>query len=113
MADPRTTLAGWLDGDEAEIVDFVAAFTRAKSPNPPGDTREAAAVVGRLLEANGISYELVGPDAQKPNVVATFDGHEPGPHVVFNGHIDTYPVDPYGWTRDPFGGEVDGGRIYG
>ena len=87
MADPRATIAEWIADDEAEIVNFVAELTRAKSPNPPGDTREVASVVGRLLDANGIAYELVGPDKDRPNVVATFEGREQGSHVVFNGRV--------------------------
>jgi succinyl-diaminopimelate desuccinylase len=32
----------------------------------------------------------------------------------FNGHTDVVPLgNPDDWTRAPFGGEIDGGRIYG
>lgn len=34
------------------------------------------------------------------------------PHVLLTGHLDTVPVGE-GWTRDPFGAEIDGGRLYG
>ncbi|HHY95989.1 MAG TPA: M20/M25/M40 family metallo-hydrolase [Firmicutes bacterium] len=37
-----------------------------------------------------------------------------GRHVVFNGHLDTFPVvDPATWSVSPFSGEVRGGRLYG
>ncbi len=37
-----------------------------------------------------------------------------GPVIGFNGHTDVVPVgDPADWTRDPFGGVVTDGRIYG
>jgi succinyl-diaminopimelate desuccinylase len=32
---------------------------------------------------------------------------------VLNGHIDVFPVDPVGWTKDPWGGELVDGKIYG
>ncbi len=33
---------------------------------------------------------------------------------MLNGHIDVFPVgDGFGWTRDPWGGEIVGGKIYG
>ena len=37
-----------------------------------------------------------------------------GPTVIFDAHMDTVGVEPVKeWTRDPFGGWVEGGRIYG
>jgi succinyl-diaminopimelate desuccinylase len=113
LVEPRDALLQWIAEDEQAIAAFVSELTRAKSPNPPGDTQEAAAVVSRLLDQNGIAHEIVAPNALKPNVVATFSGRSDGPHVVFNGHLDTYPVDPFGWTTDPWGGEIRDGRIYG
>jgi succinyl-diaminopimelate desuccinylase len=56
---------------------------------------------------------VVALDPTMPNVVASFDGSEAGPHVVFNGHLDVFPCDPYGWSVDPWGGVVRDGRIYG
>ena len=36
------------------------------------------------------------------------------PNFCFAGHTDVVPVgDPKGWTRDPFGGEVIDGMLYG
>ena len=50
-----------------------------------------------------------------PNIVATFEAGHPGRHLVLNGHIDVFPVadDGLGWTRDPWGGELVDGKIYG
>jgi acetylornithine deacetylase/succinyl-diaminopimelate desuccinylase family protein len=33
--------------------------------------------------------------------------------LIVNGHLDVVPINPDGWSRDPFGGEVDGGRVWG
>jgi succinyl-diaminopimelate desuccinylase len=40
------------------------------------------------------------------------NGDQNGPCVHFNGHLDVVPVGE-GWTRDPFGGEIVGDRLYG
>ena len=50
-----------------------------------------------------------------PNIVASFDAGAPGKHLVLNGHIDVFPVadDGLGWKRDPWGGELIEGKIYG
>ena len=36
-----------------------------------------------------------------------------GRSLVLSGHVDTVPVGTQPWTRDPFGGEVEGNRLYG
>jgi acetylornithine deacetylase/succinyl-diaminopimelate desuccinylase-like protein len=36
----------------------------------------------------------------------------PGPGLLLLGHTDVAPVGE-GWTKDPFGGAVENGRIYG
>src|SRR5688572_5951737 len=75
---------------------------RAPSPNPPGDTRAAAAVLARWMEARGVPFRLLGPDPAMPNILASFEGARPGPHLVLNGHIDTFPLAArHRWTRDP------------
>ena len=50
----------------------------------------------------------------RPNVVGVFKGNGGGRSLILNGHIDTVTVEPHDeWTRDPFGAEVEGGRMYG
>jgi acetylornithine deacetylase/succinyl-diaminopimelate desuccinylase family protein len=45
-------------------------------------------------------------------LVATRHGRRPGRTLLFSGHVDTVPFGD-GWTRDPVGGEVEDGRLYG
>ncbi len=86
----------------------------AKSPNPPGDTREAASYVAKFLEERGISFKTVGPETEKPNIVASMNFKKPGRKLILNGHIDVFPVgDGEGWKYDPWGGKLVEGRIYG
>lgn len=40
------------------------------------------------------------------------DSGRPGPHLVLTGHLDTKPVCE-GWTRDPFAGDIEQGRLFG
>ena len=48
------------------------------------------------------------------SIIGHIKGHRPGPKLLFDGHLDTVPVpDPTDWTHDPFGGEIDDGKIYG
>lgn len=115
MSDVKRQLAKWIDDDRDEIVGFLCDFVRAKSPNPPGDTRLAAAHVTRFLEAKGLPFRVIAPQPTMPNIVGSFDTGQPGPHLVLNGHIDVFPADAAaeGWTHDPWGGTIAGGKIYG
>ena len=79
--------------------------------------REAVAFITSFLEDEGVPHRVVDPKPEFPNVVGTFQGAGPGRHLVLNGHIDVFPVadDPAaeGWTHEPWGAELDDGRLYG
>jgi succinyl-diaminopimelate desuccinylase len=62
----------------------------------------------------GSPYQVIAPNETMPNIVANFTAGEPGRHLALNGHIDVFPVGSgEGWTRDPWGGELVDGKIYG
>src|SRR5207248_2322723 len=62
----------------------------------------------------GLDYDLVAPQPTMPNVVATVEGGEPGPHLVLNGHLDVFPAgEPARWSGDPFSGAIRDGKLYG
>lgn len=115
MSEVKQRLTQWIDEDRDTIIDFLREFVRAKSPNPPGDTRLAAAHVTRFLEAKGLPFRVIGPEPTMPNIVGSFDTGTPGRHLVLNGHMDVFPADAAaeGWTQDPWGGAMAGGKIYG
>jgi succinyl-diaminopimelate desuccinylase len=107
-------LLDWIDQDREALIDFLSGFIQAKSPNPPGDTREAAAYIKSFLDAQGLPYRVIAPQETMPNIVGSFEGAAPGPHLVLNGHIDVFPAgDRQSWTHDPWGGAVVDGRVYG
>jgi succinyl-diaminopimelate desuccinylase len=114
MTEDRKQLADWIDQERERIVDFFRGFVRCKSPNPPGDTTEAAGFIGDFLKREGLDFRFIAPQPQMPNVVAAFDAAKPGKHLVLNGHIDVFPVgDGKDWTQDPWGGEIVDGKLYG
>ena len=113
MTDHKKTLLGWIDEERDELIGLFSAFIRARSPNPPGDTREAVAFICRTLDERQLPYRLIAPQPEMANVVGTFECGGPGRHLVLNGHIDVYPVGDEKWSHDPWGGEVVDGRVYG
>jgi succinyl-diaminopimelate desuccinylase len=114
MADRKAKLLERIEADRELLIGFLRDFIRCASPNPPGDTRAAAAHISKLLDAHGVGYRVIAPNQIMPNLVASFAAGKPGRHLALNGHIDVFPVgDGAGWTHDPWGGELIDGKIYG
>lgn len=114
MASDRELLAGWIEAERPQLIEFLQGFVQAKSPNPPGDTREAAHFITHYLGRHGLPYRVIAPQETMPNIVGTFEGGTAGRHLVLNGHIDCFPVgDGHGWTQDPWGGAIVDGKLYG
>ncbi|MBW1695907.1 MAG: ArgE/DapE family deacylase [Deltaproteobacteria bacterium] len=50
----------------------------------------------------------------RPNVVGIWKGTGGGRSLILNGHIDTVTIEPRdAWTHDPFGAEIEDGKMYG
>ncbi|HVH76875.1 MAG TPA: ArgE/DapE family deacylase [Stellaceae bacterium] len=114
MESRKATLLERIEADREMLLDFLRGFIRCPSPNPPGDTREAASHIRKLLDRRGIEYRVIAPQETMPNIVATFTAGKPGRHLALNGHIDVFPVgDGAGWSQDPWGGALVDGKIYG
>lgn len=110
----KDDLLAAIERDRESHIAFLQAFIREPSPNPPGDTRQAAGVVTRYLAHRDIDFSIVAPREDLPNVVAEFDGAREGRRLVMNGHIDVFPVgDAQGWSRDPWSGELADGFVHG
>jgi succinyl-diaminopimelate desuccinylase len=113
--DPRKeSLLRWIEEDRDKLIDFLSRFIQMKSPNPPGDTREATDFVCRFLDAHHLPYRVIAPHPETPNIVAAFENGSPGRHLVLNGHIDVFPVDEQEqWDYGPWSGAVIDGKVFG
>jgi succinyl-diaminopimelate desuccinylase len=105
-----------------EIAALTAALIRIPTLNPPGPHyRDACMLVGERMRARGWQVEMIraagalGDSEPYPrwNVICRLEGRGgPGETVHFNSHHDVVAVGK-GWTRDPFGGEIARGRVWG
>lgn len=106
-----------IKADTQAHISFLQRFVQAASPNPPGDTRAAAAVIREYLSLqHGIPTQVISPGGeQAPNVVAEFDcGGSHGPRLAMNGHIDVFPAgDGHDWERSPWSGDIVDGKLFG
>ena len=111
----RETLRVRVADSRDRLISTTARLVATPSANPPGDTTEIAKTCGELLaEIDGIEVSHHISEAPIDNIVAVLRGSAPGRRLVFNGHLDTYPVgDADGWTDDPLSGVVRDGKLYG
>ncbi|KFI26767.1 succinyl-diaminopimelate desuccinylase [Haematobacter massiliensis] len=106
---------------EGELIALTQQLIRIPTLNPPGrNYRDICTFLADRLAARGFTVELLraegtpGDSESFPrwNIVARREGVRRGDCVHFNSHHDVVEVG-HGWTRDPFGGELDRRRIYG
>lgn len=110
-----------IDQSRADLIGLAQDLIRIPTLNPPGrNYRVICDYLAARLLAQGWSVELIraqgapGDSDGFPrwNMVARLDSGRAGDCVHFNSHHDVVEVG-HGWTRDPFGGELDGDRLYG
>lgn len=110
----REKILNWIDRESEELVALIRTLVQARSPNPPGDTRETMDAVRAFLDARAIPYDLHVRDETMPNLVATHAFGEGERHLVLNGHIDVFPADEaQGWSVPPWEAQLVDGAIYG
>jgi succinyl-diaminopimelate desuccinylase len=110
-----------VDQSRADLIGLAQDLIRIPTLNPPGrNYREICDYIATRLLAQGWAVELIratgapGDSDAFPrwNMVARLDSGRAGDCVHFNSHHDVVEVG-HGWTRDPFGGALDGDRLYG
>ncbi|GAC1597913.1 MAG: M20/M25/M40 family metallo-hydrolase [Acidimicrobiales bacterium] len=73
-----------------------------------------ADVLQQVLEGSGLDVERFTSAPGRTSLVARIEGSDPhAPKVCLMGHTDVVPVNPSGWTQDPFGGELIDGEVWG
>jgi len=101
-----------------ESVDLLAQLIRNECVNDgtPESGYESRSVdlLAQYLGDTGLDLERYVARPGRENLVARIEGRDPtAPTLLLMGHTDVVPANPDGWTRDPFGGEVVGGDVWG
>lgn len=86
------------------------ARSLVRIPSPSGGEGAVAAFVRETMAAMG--YDEVTVDAWG-SVMGVRRGIRPGPVLLFDGHMDVVDPGPEPWTHDPYGSEIDRGRLWG
>lgn len=101
--------------DQDSVIETARQALRIRSLS--GEEENVARFFAERMKGAGLEAELQ-PVPASPlmgasyNALGRLKGTGGGPSVMFNGHIDHNPVCD-GWTKDPFGGVVENGWLYG
>jgi len=101
--------------DPAEVIELSRQALRIRSPS--GEEQQVARFFVERMRAAGLEAELQPVPAcanmgASYNAIGRLRGTGGGKSLTLNGHIDHNPVSD-GWTKDPFGGVIEDGWLYG
>src|ERR1700761_6280535 len=115
MPDIRTELSRQAEGSLDQLIAVTQRLVAVASPNPPSDTEEIAKVAEVLLrEIPGIEVEVIEPEPRVKSLIGRIRSSRPGRRLIFNGHLDTFPIlERLPWTVPPLGGVLKDGKLYG
>ncbi len=107
-----------LDRLSNETVELLQALIRNQCVNDgrpeSGQEDVSARLLRDELEGTGVDLQMYEPTPGRSSLVARYPGTDPdAPALCLMGHTDVVPVSPDGWDRDPFGGELIDGEVWG
>jgi acetylornithine deacetylase/succinyl-diaminopimelate desuccinylase-like protein len=106
------------DDPTAEATDLLRDLIRNQCVNDgrveSGQETKSVELLGNYLEGAGLDLERYEPQPGRTSLVARIEGSDPqAPSLLLMGHTDVVPVNPDGWSRDPFGAEIVDGFVWG
>ncbi len=107
-----------MDDPTDEVTDLLQQLIRNACVNDgtiaSGQETRSVDLLQSVLEGSGLDIETYEPQPGRSNLVARIEGSDPdAPTLLLMGHTDVVPVSPDGWRRDPFGGELVDGEVWG
>ena len=110
-----------VDARREELIETTVDLLHIPTFNPPGDNYlEICEYLAARLSRSGFEIlklraeGALGDSDKYPrwNIIARHEGKRPGECMHFNSHTDIVSLGE-GWTKDPFGKDIEGDRIYG
>jgi acetylornithine deacetylase/succinyl-diaminopimelate desuccinylase-like protein len=102
----------------AEVTDLLQRLIRNGCINDgtpaSGQEIRSTTLLAAHLYGCGVEIETFEALPGRASLVARLPGTDPtAPTLLLMGHTDVVPVDPEGWQRDPLGGELVDGVVWG
>lgn len=98
---------------QAEAVQLLQELIRFNTTNPPGNERDAALHLQKLLEAEGIETRVLDVAPGRANLYARIKGDGSRRPLILLSHTDVVMAEPERWSVPPFSGEIRNGFVYG
>lgn len=114
-------LDAWIDQHFDEQVAFLQKLVRIPTDTPPGNNAPHAEQTAELISAWGFDAEKHPVPEQDvhdygmqsiTNLIVRRPYGDGGRTVALNAHGDVVPPGE-GWSRDPYGAEIEDGKLYG
>jgi succinyl-diaminopimelate desuccinylase len=113
-------LDAWVDAHFEEELRFLRELIRVPTDTPPGDNAPHAERTAELLATFGFDAEkhpvpqsdVHAYGLQSLTNLIVRRRYGPGRTIALNAHGDVVPPGE-GWTSDPYGGDIQDGKIYG
>lgn len=107
-----------MDESTSEVIDLLQRLIRNRCVSEGLPSTGTESVNADLLRSHvgssGLDVEWFEPAPGRASLVVRIEGTDPtAPSLALMGHTDVVPVDERGWQRDPFGGELVDGEVWG
>lgn len=104
--------------EDGEVVDLLQQLIRNRCVNDGSETSggesASAELLAGVLRDAGADVETYEPTDGRASIVARLEGSDPtAPSLCYLAHTDVVPVNEDNWVRDPFGGELVEGEVWG
>jgi acetylornithine deacetylase/succinyl-diaminopimelate desuccinylase-like protein len=103
---------------DSEVVDLLQGLIRNQCVNDgtkdSGHEVRSVELLESFLAGCGLDMQRYEPAPGRVSLVAKLEGRDSsGPTLMLMGHTDVVTVNPDTWHRDPFGGELVDGYVWG
>ncbi|MGH2615291.1 MAG: M20 family metallopeptidase [Thermomicrobiales bacterium] len=104
-----------------DLLDLTRALVACRTDSQSEDNREFASEAHHCQDIVATWLSDLGAEVQRwqepphyPVVAGRLPGAGSGRSLAFNGHVDVVPAGDAGtWTHEPWGGQVESGRLWG
>lgn len=127
--DLRTKIFEAVESHRQEALELLQTLVR--TPSLEGDEKKCQEIVAEKMRSMNLEVDIWDPPDEelkahpayvpvefsyqnRPNVVGTCRGSGDGRSLILNGHVDVVPTGPEEtWTRSPWSGHFEDGKVYG
>ncbi len=119
MTPPRAEVRSELAARVEAARDRLVATTQRWSPSPRPTRRATPRRSPRwpkrcCARSRASRVEIVEPAPRVKSLIGRIKATRPGRRLIFNGHLDTFPIlEELPWTVPPLGGVLKDGKLFG